>query len=154
MKNGNTKIIEINGFRGFLTFMFIGVCLVAGFVVFPAKVAMYLWNNLVSTYLAAPTINIWQGLLLWAAVALTGYIASGKKVFVSFSEPEQLNDAEMKMLMDRVKIQEEARRLNAMLLKPETLKEITKKIEEEQAVLAKKVSDNVQEEKSEDKEKL
>ena len=154
MKNGNTKIIEINGFRGFLTFMFIGVCLVDGFVVFPAKVAMYLWNNLVSAYLAAPIINVWQGLLLWAAVALTGYIASGKKVFVSFSEPEQLNDAEMKMLMDRVKIQEEARRLNAMLLKPETLKEITKKIEEEQAVLAKKVSDNVQEEKSEDKEKL
>ena len=41
-----------------------------------------------------------------------------------------------------------------MLLKPETLKEITKKIEEEQAVLAKKVSDNAQKEKSEDKEKL
>ena len=36
---------------------------------------------------------------------------------VSFRSTAQLSEAEMKILMDRIKLQAEARRLNSMLLK-------------------------------------
>ena len=44
MRKNNTKIIQIAGFRGLFMALFIGICLAAGFVVFPAKVAVYAWN--------------------------------------------------------------------------------------------------------------
>lgn len=124
MRKG-TKIIQIAGLRGIAMVLFIGVCLTAGFVIFPAKVAMYLWNTYVSGYSAISSINIWQGLLLWAGVALTCYIANGGNFLVSFHEPSQLNEEEMKILMNRIKLQAQARKLNAMLMKSDEIKEIT-----------------------------
>ncbi len=113
----NAKIIEIRGLQGIIMTLFIGVCLCAGFVIFPAKVAVYLWNHFAAGYLAAPFISLWQGLLLWAAFALSVYIVNSKRKMVSFRSTAQLSEAEMKILMDRIKLQAEARRLNSMLLK-------------------------------------
>lgn len=125
MRKGSTKIIEIAGLRGIAVVLFIGVCLVAGFVMFPAKVLMNLWNTYASGYFAVANINIWQGLLLWAGVALSCYIANGKRFLVSFYQPPHLSEQEMKVLMERVRLQAKARKLNTMLMKPDELKEIT-----------------------------
>lgn len=149
MRKGNTKIIEIAGIRGLLTVLFIGVCLAAGFIMFPAKVLMYLWNTYVTNYLALSHINIWQGLLLWAAIALTCYIANGKRFLVSCYEPPQLNEEEMKILMERIKIQAKARKLNAMLMKQSAdIKEITVVNEENNNAEPQNSTENTNENKS------
>ena len=114
---------------------------------FPAKVAMYLWNNIAAEYFMIPAINIWQGLLLWAGIALSFYIANGGNLLISFHEPAQLNEDEMRVLMERIRLQAQARRLNAMLMKADTLKEITKQNESKKTD-TNKVSEDINEKKS------
>ena len=125
------KIIQINGFRGIMLAGFIVTCLVAGFVVFPAKVAEIIWNYVATTYIALPKINIIQGILLWAMVALSIYLLNNKNFAISFSQPAELSDDEMNFLMERIKMQQQAQRLNAMILKSNDIKIIKKDIEQE-----------------------
>ena len=125
MKKG-PKIIQISGIRGLCFAAFVIVCLGAGFIIFPAKVAMHLWNYAATTYLTVPTINLWQGLLLWAFAALSIYLVNNKKNIISFHQPMELNDTEMQILMQRIKLQKEAQKLNRMIIKTEE-----KKTEEE-----------------------
>ena len=146
MRKG-TKIIQIAGFRGIMMVLFIGTCLAAGFIIFPAKVAMYLWNNIAASYFAIPVINIWQGLLLWAGVALGCYIANGGNLLISCHEPAQLNEDDMRVLMERIRLQAQARRLNSMLMKADSFKEITKQNESENTE-TKQVSEDINEKKS------
>lgn len=120
------KIIEIKGLQGIIMVLFIAVCLCAGFVIFPAKVAVYLWNHLAVNYLSMPLISLWQGLLLWAAFALSVFIINSKRKMLAFRTTAQLSEAEMRMLMERIKIQAEARRLNSMILKEDSEKKEAK----------------------------
>ena len=78
MRKNNTRIIQIAGFRGLLTALFIGICLAAGFVIFPAKVVVYIWNYISANFIAIPTINLFQGILLWAIVVMVYNIANNK----------------------------------------------------------------------------
>ncbi len=111
----NAKIIQINGFRGLITALFIVTCLAAGFIGFPGFVAMSIWNRFAG--INVPQINLFQGILLWAIVALIYFIASKQSVVVSFATPKELNEEELKTLMDRVKMQSQARIINKMILK-------------------------------------
>ena len=111
----NAKIIQINGLRGLLTALFIITCLAAGFIAFPGFVAMSIWNRFAGTNI--PEINLFQGVLLWAIIFLTYFIASKQSVTVSFASPRELNEEEMKALMERVKMQSQARMINKMILK-------------------------------------
>lgn len=122
MKRNNTKIIQIAGFRGLFMALFIGICLAAGFIVFPAKTAVYLWNYAAVNYLSVPSINLYQGILLWAIIVLVCYIANNKKVVISFAQPAQLSEEEVKCLMERIKVQAKAKQLNTMILKSEEFK--------------------------------
>ena len=134
------KIIQINGFRGIIMSVFIVTCLIAGFVIFPAKVAESLWNYVATTYISIPQINILQGVLLWAMVALSIYLINNKHFAISFSQPAELSEDEMKFLMERIKMQQQAQKLNAMILKSNDIKIIKKDIEPEQQ--EKEVSEN------------
>ena len=111
----NAKIIQINGFRGILTALFIVTCLAAGFIAFPGFVAMNIWNHFAEN--SFPQINLFQGVLLWAIIALTYFIASRQRVAVSFATPKELNEEELNVLMERVRMQSQARMLNKMILK-------------------------------------
>ena len=111
----NAKIIQINGFRGLLTALFIITCLAAGFIAFPGFVAMNIWNYFASSNV--PQINLYQGILLWAIIFLTYFIATKQRVAVSFATPKELNEEELKTLMERVKMQSQARMINKMILK-------------------------------------
>lgn len=111
----NAKIIQINGLRGLLTALFILTCLAAGFIAFPGFVAMSIWNYFASGTI--PQINLLQGILLWAIIALTYFIATKQKVAVSFATPRELNEEELKTLMERVKMQSQARMINKMIMK-------------------------------------
>ncbi len=125
------KVIQICGMRGILLTTFIVTCLFAGFVIFPSKMAAYLWNYVGSTYIALPQINAIQGGLLWAMTALAFYLLNNKSFAISFGQPMELSDEEMKVLMDRIKMQKQAQKLNAMIMKSNEIKIINKNIEPE-----------------------
>lgn len=131
MRKNNTKIIQIAGFRGLFMALFIGICLAAGFVVFPAKVAVYAWNYLALNYLSIPSINLFQGVLLWAIIVMICYMANNNRMVISFAQPKQLSEEEMKRLMERIRLQAQARQLNTMVLKSEELKNLAPKQEME-----------------------
>ena len=76
---------------------------------------MSIWNRFAG--INVPQINLFQGILLWAIVALIYFIASKQSVVVSFATPKELNEEELKTLMDRVKMQSQARIINKMILK-------------------------------------
>jgi hypothetical protein len=54
---------------------------------------------------------------------------NNKNFAISFQQPMELSDAEMKVLMDRIKMQQQAQRLNAMILKSNDIKIIKKDIQ-------------------------
>lgn len=113
----NTRIIQISGLRGILMVVFIATCLAAGFVAFPSLVAMHVWNY-ATQYISLPLINFWQGLMLWAIVAISGFILNDrKKYLVAYSPKTNLNDEEVKKILETVKLQSQARALNSMILK-------------------------------------
>ena len=65
------KIIQIDGIKGLITAAFMGVCLFAGFVLFPGQVAMTLWNKYLVSSFMFPTLDLLQGVLLWGIVAIS-----------------------------------------------------------------------------------
>ena len=111
----NAKIIQISGIRGIIMAMFIVTCLAAGFIAFPGLVAMNIWNYFAGTNL--PVINLYQGILLWGIVALSCFIASKQKFAVSFETPKELTEEEMNILMERIKMQSQAKMINQIMLK-------------------------------------
>ncbi len=112
-----TRIIQISGLRGILMMLFIASCLGAGFIAFPAFVAMHLWNWLAAS-VAIPAINIYQGLLLWAIIAISGFILNDRKKFlVAFNTPDKLTDEEMKKVLERIKVHSQTQAINSMILK-------------------------------------
>lgn len=119
------RVIQISGLRGILLVVFIGTCLCAGFVAFPSICAMHIWNY-VANFVSIPLINIYQGAMLWAIIAITGFIINDREKFlVEFSASEdELNDKDMQKLMERVKLQSQAQALNSMILKSSELKSL------------------------------
>ena len=151
MKKDGPKIIQISGLKGIALIAFCIVCLGEGFVVFPAKMAMHLWNYLAGGF-SIPTISLWQGALLWAFVAISVYLINAKCSIISIKQPMELNDEELRILMDRIKLQKQAQKLNTMILKAEDIK-IVKKPENQQANIednskSKELSNNINEKHS------
>lgn len=106
--------------------IFVVTCLVAGFIAFPAIVAMHIWN-FAAELIAIPAINVWQGLMLWAIVAISGFIINDRKKFlIAFKTPDRLSDKEMKTLLERMKIQSQAQAINSMILKSGDIKPVDK----------------------------
>lgn len=132
----NARVIQISGLRGILLGLFVAVCLIAGFVGFPAFVAMHAWN-FASHYIAIPAIGFIQGLMLWAIVALAVFLINDRKGFLtSFTLPNQIPDEEMQKILENVRMQANAQMINSMILKSQ---EFNKNIKEEE----KKEEENV-----------
>ncbi len=122
----NMRVIQISGISGILTAVFFISCLAAGFVVFPAFAAMKLWN-FAASYFEFPAINIYQGLMLWAAVALSVMIINNKKKYLtSFNCKTQLSEEEICNILARVRKQAQ---INSMLINQN--KEISKEKDKE-----------------------
>ncbi len=147
-RNKGPKIIQISGIKGIFLAAFIVVCLFAGFIIFPAKVAMYIWNYISYTYFAIPAINLWQGVLLWTIVAMSIYLINNQKFAISFQQPMELSDEEMKLLMERIKLQKQAQKLNAMILKSNDIKILKKDIEQKQTNQNSEETNNINEKRS------
>lgn len=138
MKNFN--MIQINGLRGILMACGIGVCLAAGFVVFPGFVMKSLWNVLANYIGMVPSIGLVQGLLLWSIMVI-GYVTFRKnRMFIEFRSSRDLTNEEMAEVMKRIRIQQEA-------------DIIAKSMMEAQREFEKKCAENPVEIKVEEKEK-
>ena len=80
--------------------------------------------DIVSFTYVVPAINIYQGVLLWGIFAIIGFIINDKKRFlVAYKNPAQLSEEEMKKLMERVKLQSQARMLNSMIINAKDYKD-------------------------------
>ncbi len=111
------KIIQIDGIKGLITATFIGICLFAGFVIFPGTVAMNLWNKYLAAEYMFPTLNLLQGVLLWAIIAITYCILSKNSFAVSYKDAPPLSDAELDMILNKAKIQSKIKKINTIISK-------------------------------------
>ena len=131
----NTKIIQINGFRGLILALFTVTCLAAGFIVFPGFVAKNIWNYF-SGYGYMPVINLFQGIMLWAIIAISTFIITDKKKqsFIAFKSPKELSEEELKQVMNAIKMQTKLHAQRPMIIRTNdleklNLKEITKPVD-------------------------
>lgn len=99
----NFNVIQINGFRGILYLVFIGICLAAGFGWFPGWTCMKLWNLLAVYFVQIPTIGIFQGILLWGIIAASYFTFRKNKLVVCMKASEGLSEEELKAIFSDMK---------------------------------------------------
>lgn len=122
------KIIQIDGFRGLITAAFMGVCLFAGFVMFPGLVAMHYWNKYLVTLYMFPHLSLLQGVLLWGIVAISYFIVSKKGLAVSFKDTPELSEKEIDMIMKNAKIHSQISKVNQMIQKSDCFEKSNRNI--------------------------
>lgn len=135
--NKNFKVITINGIRGVLAAIFIVLGLIAGFIISPGWVCMHLWNHIFEDSNTVALMNIYQGIMLWAIIALSLYALNNKKALIGFGSYQGLSPEQIKDLMTRAK-QSEAKMMNDIeAINKEIKMELEKKIisEKEQQII-------------------
>lgn len=135
--NKNFKVITINGIRGVLAAIFIVLGLIAGFIISPGWVCMHLWNHIFEDSNTVALMNIYQGIMLWAIIALSLYALNNKKALIGFGSYQGLSPEQIKDLMARAK-QSEAKMVNDIeAINKEIKMELEKKIisEKEQEII-------------------
>ncbi len=102
------KVITINGIRGAIAAIFIVMGLIAGFIVSPGWVCMQLWNQAIKEFnLVVSTMNIYQGIMLWAIIALSLYALNNKRALIGFGSYKGLSPEQVKDIMSRAKDSED-----------------------------------------------
>ncbi len=103
----NFKVITINGIRGAIVALFIVMGLIAGFIISPGWVCMQLWNYAIQEFnLFVSTMNIYQGIMLWAIIALSLYALNNKRTLIGFGSYQGLSPEQIKDIMNRAKASE------------------------------------------------
>jgi len=115
------KIIQIDGIRGLLTAAFIGVCLFAGFVIFPGFTAMYLWNKYLVNLCMFPVLNLFQGVLLWGIVAVSYAIVFKQGFAVSFKNTPELSKEELDSIINSAKMNSKVHMMRKIMPKPDNI---------------------------------
>ncbi len=103
------KMIEIRGISGLLKLGFIGVCLVAGFGVFPGFALMLLWNSFIAANTPIPSIGILQGLLLYGISVVIYLLHNRPKFSISCGAFKDLSDEELDRIITKAKLDAEKR---------------------------------------------
>ena len=105
--NKHGRIIEIRGFRGILTALFVLCCLVTGFTVFPGFLAMSAWNFIVPYVIDMPQMTLLHGVMLWAIVFLIWFAFNGKMPSFHFGCESTMNDEEIREFVEKVRQEQE-----------------------------------------------
>lgn len=101
------RIIEIRGFRGIITAIFIVCCLATGFTVFPGFVAMKCWNLLAPYITDMPQMQLLHGVILWAIIFLIWFAFNGHMPSFHFGCNPAMNDEEIKEFIETLKKEKE-----------------------------------------------
>lgn len=139
------KVITINGIRGVIAAIFVVLGLIAGFIISPGWVCMTLWNKVFEYSTTVSTMNLLQGIMLWAIVALSLYALNNKKALIGFGSYPSLTPEQVKNIMERAK-KTEAKIINEI--------EQLKKKEESEKLESGVVDNPVVEEKEEARSNL
>ena len=126
----NFKVITINGIRGTIVAIFIVMGLIAGFIISPGWVCMQLWNYAIEELnIVASTMNIYQGIMMWAIIALSLYALNNKRALIGFGSYQGLSPEQIKDIMNRAKESEDKilKQLETMA-KEKTEKEPTEEV--------------------------
>lgn len=108
MKKNKLRVIQITGFRGILSAIFVVACLIAGFVGFPSLVLEHGWNKLADITGKLPYINAFQGLILWGILAVSYMIINKKQRYLAVFEPKPKNPREIRDIINEIKAQSAA----------------------------------------------
>ncbi len=120
------RMIEVRGITGLLKLLYIGICLVAGFAVFPGVALMYLWNTFL-TQLELPSINLLQGLLLYAIFVVCYMIYNKPRFSISCGSFGDLSDEELEQIFLKAKADADRRmRMSGVELCQSKLEEMEK----------------------------
>lgn len=141
----NFKVITINGIRGAIVAVFIVMGLIAGFVISPGWVCMQLWNYAIEELnVVASSMNIYQGIMLWAIIALSLYALNNKRALIGFGSYQGLSPEQIKDIMHRAKESEDK-----ILRQLETMakEKAEKELKEENVVPEEKTTLDVESEK-------
>ncbi len=104
----NFKVITINGIRGAIVAVFIVMGLIAGFIISPGWVCMQLWNYAIEELnIVASSMNIYQGIMMWAIIALSLYALNNKRALIGFGSYQGLSPEQIKDIMNRAKDSED-----------------------------------------------
>lgn len=96
------KIIKINGIGGICLFVFCACCLVTGFVLFPGWLCMVIWNKIFSYFPQVTQMNIAEGIILWAIIALSLYVLNAKKSLLNFVNTEKVQVMDIRQFIDNL----------------------------------------------------
>ena len=107
MKKG-LNVIQIKGMKGILLTGFAVCCLATGFIMFPAWLAMHIWNFIASYVEQIPAIGIIQGILLWGIIVSSYFTFRREKVIVCMNAPEGLSEEELKSVFSDIRRQAQA----------------------------------------------
>lgn len=99
----NFKVITINGVRGIFAAIFVVLGLIAGFIISPGWVCMQLWNYIFEDSTTVAMMNIYQGIMLWAIIALSLYALNNKRSLIGFGAYQGLSPDQIKDIMNRAK---------------------------------------------------
>lgn len=141
--NKNFKVITINGIRGIIAVVFIIFGLIAGFIVSPGWLCMKLWNYCFEYSNVVSNMNIYQGIMLWAAIVLSLYALNNKKPLIGFGTYQGLSPEQIREIILRAK-QAEKKVFKEMTknidyknfdIKSDKIKENIEKVEEEKEEL-------------------
>lgn len=103
----NFKVITINGVRGIFAAIFVVLGLIAGFIISPGWVCMQLWNYGFENSNVVATMNLYQGIILWAIIALSLYALNNKRSLIGFGAYQGLSPEQIKDIMNRAKESED-----------------------------------------------
>lgn len=103
----NFKVITINGVRGAIVAIFVVLGLIAGFIISPGWVCMQAWNYFFSDSGVVATMNLFQGVMLWAIIALSLYALNNKRALIGFGSYQGLSSEQIKDIMNRAKASED-----------------------------------------------
>lgn len=113
--NKHGRVIEIRGFRGLLTALFVVCCLVTGFTVFPGFIAMHIWNLFTPYVTDMPQMQLIHGVMLWAICFLIWFAFYGKIPSLHFGCNKPMDEEEIRQFVE--KIQQEQMKANEETVK-------------------------------------
>ena len=105
MRKNKLRVIQISGFRGILSALFVVTCLMAGFIGFPAWSLHKLWNHFAGIYGILPDINIFQGLILWGILAISYTILNKKQKYLVAFESKSSDPREIRNIINQIRTQ-------------------------------------------------
>ncbi|MCD7739873.1 MAG: hypothetical protein LUH11_00785 [Candidatus Gastranaerophilales bacterium] len=129
--NKNFRVITINGIRGVFTVIFVVLGLIAGFIISPGWVCMHIWNYIFKNSINVAQMNIYEGIILWAIIALSLYALNNKKSLIGFGSFRGLSPEQIHEIMSGSKFSESQIIKDMEMLNRELSNEIENKKKEE-----------------------